>query len=66
MLSHVGKLYSAEKSDIEVDKKYIFEIGVKGKGYSQITGIPDRYILTDDLTCDFGIKIPLWLLVFLY
>ena len=66
MLSHIGKLYSAEKGDIEVNKKYVFEIGGKGKGYAQIADIPDSYILADDITSGFGNKIPLWLLGFLY
>lgn len=66
MLSHVGKLYSAEKGDIEVDKKYIFEVGGKGKGYTQISDIPNSYILADNITSGFGNKIPLWLLGFLY
>lgn len=66
MLNHVGKLYSAEKGDIEIDKKYIFEIGGKRKGYSQIADIPDSYILADDITSGFGNKIPLWLLGFIY
>lgn len=66
MLSHVGKLYSSEKGDINVAKKFIFEIGGKGKGYSQIADIPDSYILADDITTGFGNKIPLWLLGFLY
>lgn len=66
MLSHVGKLYGAEKGDLNLERRYIFEIGGKSKGYSQIAEIPNSFILADDITSGFGNKIPLWLLGFIY
>lgn len=66
MLSHIGKIYGAEHGDLNLERSYIFEIGGKGKTYSQIADIPDSFILADDITSGFGNKIPLWLIGFLY
>lgn len=66
MLSEVGKVYSARNGDFDIDRKYVFEVGGKGKGYSQIADCPNGYIIADDLESGFGNKIPLWLLGFLY
>jgi hypothetical protein len=46
--------------------KITFEIGGKGKGFSQIADIPDSYVVNDDVEVGFGNKIPLWLFGFLY
>lgn len=66
MLSSVGKLYAAKAGDFLLDRKYLFEVGGKGKGFSQISDIPDSYVIADDLEIGFGNKIPLWLFGFLY
>ena len=52
--------------DFLVDGIYTVEIGGKKKGNSQIEGIPNAYILADDIEYGNGNKIPLWLLGFLY
>jgi hypothetical protein len=49
-----------------VDSKYTFEIGGRGKDFSQIAGIPDSYIFADDWDMPDGAKLPLWMLGFLY
>ena len=56
----------SEASDFLVDGIYTFEIGGKRKGYSQIEGIPNGFIVADDIEIGFGNKIPLWMMVFLY
>lgn len=56
----------AKDGDFMVDGRYLFEIGGKGKGYSQIRDIPDSFIVADDIEFGFGNKIPLWLFGFLY
>lgn len=66
MLSHAGKVYVANEGDFLVDKKYVFEIGGKGKGFSQIANQPDSYVVSDDIESGFGNRLPLWLLGFLY
>ncbi len=66
MLSSAGKVYSAKEGDFLLDKRYLFEVGGKWKGYAQIADKPDSYIIADDLEVGNGNKIPLWLFGFLY
>ena len=56
----------SKKGDYIVNDKYIFEIGGKNKGYSQIKDISNSFIVADDIEVGFGNKIPLWLFGFLY
>ncbi|GHT68539.1 ATPase AAA [Bacteroidia bacterium] len=65
-LKNVSKITFATKGDFTVDNKYVFEIGGKGKSFSQIAGIPDSFVAADDIETGFGSKIPLWLFGFLY
>jgi predicted AAA+ superfamily ATPase len=62
----VGKVSAASKGDFTVNEKYIFEVGGKGKDFSQIAGIPNSYVAADNIENGFGNKIPLWLFGFLY
>ena len=67
--NQVGKDHAVSYSgtgDFLVDGRYHFEIGGAGKGFSQIAGIPDSYVVNDDTTVGVGNKIPLWLFGFLY
>jgi len=65
-LKVVGKVNSTEKGDFLVDNQYVFEIGGKGKKFSQIAGLPNSYLAIDDAEMGFGNKIPLWMFGFLY
>lgn len=56
----------AKDGDFIIDNRYLFEIGGKGKGFSQIKDIPDSFVVADDIEFGFGNKIPLWLFGFLY
>lgn len=58
--------YGKANGDFKVDSKYTFEIGGRGKNFSQIAGIPDSYIFADDWDMPDGAKLPLWMLGFLY
>ena len=58
--------YGRHGGDFMVDGKYTFEVGGKDKGYAQIAGIGDSYILSDDIETPVGNRLPLWLLGFLY
>ena len=58
--------YGKTNGDFKVDSKYTFEIGGRGKDFSQIAGIPDSYIFADDWDMPDGAKLPLWMLGFLY
>lgn len=52
--------------DFEVDGKFVFEVGGKGKGFGQIKDVPNSYVVNDDIEVGIGSKIPLWLFGFLY
>lgn len=56
----------AKKGDFLIDRRYLFEIGGRKKGFSQIKDIPDSFVVADNIEFGFGNKIPLWLFGFLY
>ena len=66
MLSMYGKIYAPKTGDFLLDRTYLFEVGGKGKGFSQIADRPGSYVLADNLEYGVGNKIPLWMLGFLY
>jgi uncharacterized protein len=55
-----------QKGDFFVDDKFLFEVGGKGKSFSQIADVPDSYIAADETEVGHGNRIPLWLFGFLY
>lgn len=54
------------KGDFLVDGKTVFEIGGKGKDFSQIKDENNAFLAVDDMELGVGKKLPLWLLGFLY
>ena len=52
--------------DFKVDDNYLFEIGGKNKSAKQIRGIPNSWVVADDIEISIGNKIPLWLFGFTY
>lgn len=52
--------------DFQVDGKYHFEVGGKGKGFDQIADVPNSFVVNDGVERGVGNKIPLWLFGFLY
>ncbi|MBR4170599.1 MAG: ATP-binding protein [Kiritimatiellae bacterium] len=52
--------------DFKVMNRWLFEIGGRGKGFSQIKNLPDSYVVNDGVELGIGNKIPLWLFGFLY
>jgi len=60
------KVNTAKNGDFTIDGKFIFEVGGKNKGNSQIKIIENAYIAADNIENGFGNKIPLWLFGFLY
>lgn len=63
---HTGSLYAAKEGDFLLDRTYLFEVGGKGKGFSQIADKPNSFVIADDIETGIGNKIPMWLLGFLY
>ncbi|MCP9766651.1 ATP-binding protein [Lacihabitans sp. LS3-19] len=51
----------AEQGDFVVDGKYTFEVGGKSKKQKQVEGVPNSYIVKDNIEVGYGKNIPLWL-----
>ncbi|MDD4855653.1 MAG: AAA family ATPase [Sulfuricurvum sp.] len=54
------------KGDFLVDNVYLFEIGGKNKGFTQIKDIENSFVASDDIEVGYKNKIPLWIFGFLY
>lgn len=55
-----------KNGDFLIKGRWTFEVGGKNKKEKQISGIPDSYILADEITIGSDKRIPLWLMGFLY
>ena len=60
------KVSTAQNGDFTIDGNFIFEVGGKSKGNSQIKGVANAYIAADNIENGVGNRIPLWLFGFLY
>ena len=56
----------AGSGDFIVNGRHTFEIGGKKKGFKQISGVADAFVVADDIEVGFKNKIPLWMFGFLY
>jgi uncharacterized protein len=56
----------AGSGDFIVNSRYTFEVGGKKKGFKQISGVADAFVVADDIEAGFKNKIPLWIFGFLY
>lgn len=54
------------RGDFIINGTYTFEVGGKGKSFSQISNIKNSYLALDNIELGIGNKIPLWLFGFLY
>ena len=61
-----GGVFASKQGDFYCEEKYTFEVGGKGKGFSQIKDIENSYVASDDLEVGIGNKIALWMFGFLY
>lgn len=66
MLSVNHDISYPKQGDLLVDGQFLFEVGGKSKGFSQISDLPDSYVAADEIEIGFGNKIPLWLFGLLY
>ena len=57
---------SPGQGDFVIDGKWLFEIGGRSKGCSQIKDRPDSFVVNDGVELGIGSKIPLWMFGFLY
>lgn len=62
--SHSTKL--PKYGDFLVSDKFIFEVGGRKKGFTQIKDLPNSFLALDDIEIGIRNKIPLWLFGFLY
>lgn len=58
--------YGKTQGDFKVDGRWTFEVGGEKKSFAQIAGVPDSYVLADDIESPRGNKLPLWMVGFLY
>ena len=65
-LSLIHNVTYPKKGDFLVDDKYLFEIGGKNKGFTQIKDIKNSFVACDDIEVGHNNKIPLWLFGFIY
>lgn len=56
----------SRQGDFIVQGKYTFEIGGRTKGFGQIDGVENAFVVADDIEVGFKNKIPLWLFGFMY
>ncbi len=54
------------QGDFLVDGQRLFEVGGKGKSFTQIKDLPDSYLAVDDTEIGAGNRIPLWMFGLLY
>ncbi|MBQ8656508.1 MAG: ATP-binding protein [Prevotella sp.] len=52
--------------DFLVDRKYLFEVGGKGKTFDQIKDVSDSYLAVDNVETGHKNRIPLWMFGLLY
>ena len=58
--------FGKSQGDFLIDGKYRIEVGGEDKDFSQISNLPDSYVLADDIETPIGKKLPLWIIGFLY
>lgn len=66
MLASDHTMVMPQQGDFVVDGNILFEIGGKGKKFTQIKDVPRSYVVADQIEVGMGNKIPLWLFGFLY
>ena len=60
------RLSMPNQGDMVVEGKWLFEVGGKGKKFSQIKDVEKSYVVADNIDIGYGNKIPLWLFGLLY
>lgn len=65
-MRYVTSLALDRSGDFRLNRRYVFEVGGRKKGFNQIKDLPDSYVAADELETGFGNKIPLWMFGLLY
>lgn len=56
----------ADEGDFVVDERFVFETGGRSKGFEQIKGVRNSFVVADGIEYGTGNRIPLWMFGFLY
>lgn len=54
------------QGDFKIDNQFLFEVGGKGKDFSQIKNMDNSYLAIDDLEIGHHNRLPLWMFGLLY
>lgn len=65
-LRNVTEVLLPKQGDFMINRKYLFEVGGKGKNFDQIKDEPDSFLAVDDIETGHFNRIPLWMFGFLY
>ena len=65
-LSQTHEVRYPRAGDFLVNRKYLFEVGGKGKTFEQIKDIPNSYLAVDNTEVGHRNRIPLWMFGLLY
>lgn len=65
-LSQAHEVRYPAAGDFLIDRKYLFEVGGKGKTFDQIKDIDNSFLAIDNAEIGHKNRIPLWLFGFLY
>ena len=65
-LSQAHEVRYPATGDFLIDRKYLFEVGGKGKTFDQIKDVENSYLAVDDTEIGRKNRIPLWMFGLLY
>ena len=65
-LRNITEVLMPKQDDFMIDRKYLFEVGGKGKNFDQIKDEPHSFLAVDDIETGHFNRIPLWMFGLLY
>ena len=65
-LHQAGEVLLPKNGDFLFERKYVFEIGGKGKTFAQIKDEENGFVVADEIELGSGNRIPLWMFGLLY
>ena len=65
-LSQAHEVRYPKSGDFLVNRKFLFEVGGKGKTFDQIKDVPDSFLALDNTEIGHNNRIPLWMFGLLY
>ena len=65
-MSVVTTLTATPQGDFKTEEGLLFEVGGRGKDFTQVANLPHSYLAIDDVEYSSGNRIPLWMFGMLY